>query len=141
MTTNRRVAVRRNATANPPQIAVQPPAGVRRRDGRPEAQEPAETQLVFVFPAPKQRTPELPTAPRGTLPPPPPMPHHPTHLVRDQILALCGCGWCGRWFANERAWSAHRDHGRCLTPADAKLILLDRPYECWGFPADPKETT
>lgn len=90
-------------------------------------------------PIPVQRTPEPPDVVRRPLPK---MPPHPTKQIRAEIEALCACpNGCGLWFADYGAYLAHyRPRGRCLTPDAAGLILLDRPYPCWGFPANPEET-
>lgn len=95
--------------------------------------------MAFVFPPtpapiPAQRTPALPS-----LPPKRPRARQAAREF-DALEALCRCPLCGTTFADERCLLAHRPKGPCLAPADTGLTLLDRDYECWGHPADPKET-
>ncbi len=52
----------------------------------------------------------------------------------------CHCaGDCHVTFSSPTAFDQHRRRNKCLTPADAGLVLMGREYECYGFPGKDED--
>lgn len=70
--------------------------------------------------------------------PAPDLPHAHRCGARWSGNAVAHCGKCHRNFANTRAFYAHQP-GRCRHPRTLGMAELDRPYPCWGYPAETVE--